>query len=141
NAHMSAPILMSADLARAHDIERSLKTDREAPGEPAVVRTTNGTVYFWAVPPLPAARRAIAKSDWRALRDDLSALERSPSAHQGTFRIYLSTLVWPLLADALAHLGDFGAADDLIGKTPRDCYVCVQMRGNIRAAERKWGAA
>jgi tetratricopeptide (TPR) repeat protein len=37
----------------------------------------------------------------------------------------------PLLAMAKAHLGDFRAAEALIGATPSDCYDCIRYRGAI----------
>jgi tetratricopeptide (TPR) repeat protein len=47
----------------------------------------------------------------------------------------------PQLAYALARSGAFAKADAAIAGTPRDCYDCLRMRGNVRAAEKRWGAA
>jgi tetratricopeptide (TPR) repeat protein len=51
------------------------------------------------------------------------------------------TAVRPLLALAHAEAGDAATADALIAPTPRDCYLCVRVRGRIAAIERKWDAS
>ncbi|HXM00946.1 MAG TPA: hypothetical protein VN932_13535, partial [Rhizomicrobium sp.] len=47
-------------------------------------------------------------------------------------------LLVPKLARADAMLGDTQAADALIAGTPRDCYLCMRVRGQIAARERHW---
>jgi tetratricopeptide (TPR) repeat protein len=47
----------------------------------------------------------------------------------------------PQLAYVLARSGAFAQADALIAGTPLDCYDCLRIRGNIRAAEKNWNAA
>jgi tetratricopeptide (TPR) repeat protein len=67
----------------------------------------------------------------------LRALGAKPSATQDT----LARQDWPYEATALAHLGNFGAANALIDKTPRDCYACIRNRADIAAVEKRWAAA
>jgi hypothetical protein len=43
----------------------------------------------------------------------------------------LHTQAEPLLAGALAHTGDFGAAHRAIDATPADCYFCLLTRADI----------
>jgi tetratricopeptide (TPR) repeat protein len=45
------------------------------------------------------------------------------------------------LAYSFARLGNYSGAHALIAATPLDCYLCVRMRGKIRAAERNWDSA
>jgi tetratricopeptide (TPR) repeat protein len=45
------------------------------------------------------------------------------------------------LAYAYARLGDYSKAHTLIETTPPDCYLCVRMRGKIRAALHEWQSA
>ncbi len=136
---LSARLMMSADLAMDHDIAGSARTDRDT-------ETTSlaqfATVNFEAiVPPLPNYERAAARGDWRGARDDLIALSASPAAHvAGAVHIF-PVWVWPRLALAQARLGDFAAASALIDKTPRDCYLCVTVRGQIAAAAKNWNGA
>jgi tetratricopeptide (TPR) repeat protein len=44
----------------------------------------------------------------------------------------------PWLAYALAENGDNAKAQALIAKTPPDCDLCVDMRGNVAAAAHDW---
>jgi hypothetical protein len=139
-AHFCAPIMMSADLARAHDVAGSLAADRGANDESEAIRQQNA-VSPWYEPPLPKLMRAVALSDWRGVRDDLVADEALPDAAKPAVKPFFPVVSWPWLAYADARLGDFATAETLIGKTPGDCYLCVEMRGNIRSAEKNWPAA
>jgi tetratricopeptide (TPR) repeat protein len=47
------------------------------------------------------------------------------------------TLLWPDLAWARARSGDLAGARALIERTPKDCYLCVTVRGRIAALEGK----
>ena len=82
------------------------------------------------------AEMALAVDDWRTAAASLDALPAKVSG--------FDFLLWEpnaLRAYAHARLGDFALAHKLIDTTPGDCYLCVRMRGNIRATERKWDAA
>jgi tetratricopeptide (TPR) repeat protein len=89
---------------------------------------------------------ATARGDWEAaqlsLRDAVRAYQGSHDFDSGMSpALYEATYVRPLLAEDLAHAGAFARAEAVIATTPRDCYLCLRMRGNIRAIERKWDAA
>ncbi len=72
-----------------------------------------------------------------ACESAVRALGAKPSATQDT----IARQDWPYQATALAHLGNFGAANALIDKTPRDCYTCIRNRADIAAVEKRWAAA
>ena len=89
---------------------------------------------------------ATARGDWEAaqlsLRDAVRAYEGDHDFDSGMSpALYEATYVRPLLAEDLAHAGGFARAEAVIATTPRDCYLCLRTRGNIRAIERKWDAA
>jgi len=52
-----------------------------------------------------------------------------------------ATRAMPRLAYALARTGDFAAAHRAIDATPVDCYLCLDMRGNVDALQGNWGGA
>jgi tetratricopeptide (TPR) repeat protein len=47
----------------------------------------------------------------------------------------------PWLALAKARTGDIAGAQELIAKTPDDCYDCMRSRGMIASEARQWGRA
>ncbi len=142
NAHLSLPLMMSSDLAQDHDVSASLAAVAGTPDEQnTILSATVSLGPSWAVPPLPGLMRAVALDDWRGARDYLVEFDKHPEAHSPGFKAFLPVVNWPWLAYADARLGDFGAARALIDRTPGDCYLCVRMRGNIDAAEKKWAAA
>ena len=142
NSHISAPIMISADLAQDHDVAGSIEADRQAANaEFDAIRLTTTSNYSWDVPPLPKMLRAVALGDWKAVRDDLIATDGLPEASSPAFKAFLPVLTWPWLAYADAKLGDFAAARALIARTLLDCYLCVRMRGNIEATRGNWSGA
>ncbi|HVU21262.1 MAG TPA: hypothetical protein VHE09_11075 [Rhizomicrobium sp.] len=50
----------------------------------------------------------------------------------------LARQVWPYAAQALAHTGDMKGAQALIAKTPRDCLICVRVRGELATMRKDW---
>jgi tetratricopeptide (TPR) repeat protein len=88
----------------------------------------------------------VARGDWRAAVDDVSAM-RSPYARRnGGFSPRLvaltyATYVAPLLAVAQAHAGQFVQAHATIDRTPGDCVACETARGDIDALEKNWNGA
>jgi tetratricopeptide (TPR) repeat protein len=142
NAHISLPLMMSSDLALDHDVSASGAADAGTANEQVLILSlTASNQETWELPPLPALMRAVALDDWSAAQDYLVKFDRLPEAHSPGFKPFLAVVTWPWLAYADARLGDFGAAHALIDRTPGDCYLCVGMRGNIDAAEKKWAAA
>ena len=121
--------------ARLHDLKlsRTLLADAaaEGPADPAQQQRTN---YFVAV----------AAEDWPVALASagayVRAMQQIPYA-PGTRKLMADTAAVPLLAYALARTGDFAAAHRAIDGTPGDCYLCLDMRGNIDAAQKNWGGA
>lgn len=115
-ANRSATLMMSNDLARNHDISRSVKAEPAAPNEEALVFAMMATEEFaWYVPPLPQAMRAATLDDWRGVRNDLLAVTALPAAHHPHVKAYIPATIWPWLAYAYARTGDLGAAYAQIG--------------------------
>ncbi|MGH6877369.1 MAG: hypothetical protein ACREHV_08340 [Rhizomicrobium sp.] len=136
-AHVSLPIMISNDLALDHDVNASRAADPEYPNEDRfALQPGTAENFSWDLPPLPGVMRAVALDDWPAARAELTMLQGLPSAADPGVRALMPVLTWPWLAYSDARLGRFGAAHALIDKTPRDCYLCVRMRGNIDAAEK-----
>ena len=51
------------------------------------------------------------------------------------------TVLWPLLAYAMARNGHVAGAEALIAKTALDCDECVRKRGRIAAVQHDWAKA
>src|SRR6202012_3999890 len=51
------------------------------------------------------------------------------------------TLIWPWLAYGWAEEGQLKKARDLIARTPRDCTLCLEMRGRIAELAHDTGGA
>jgi len=139
-AHFAMPLEASHDLALDHNIAGSEAADPEYPNEDRAafgIRLED----LWGLPPLPEVMRAIALDQWQAARDALIAIEGYPNLRQTGNWALLPVATRPWLAYANARLGNFSNANAIIDKTPGDCYLCVRMRGNIDAAQRKWDAA
>ena len=47
----------------------------------------------------------------------------------------------PFFALAKARLGDVAGGEKLIARTPRDCDLCVRIRGDIAALKHDWNGA
>lgn len=140
NSGLSARLMVSADLALAHDLSASSRSDW--PGSQAVsLGTMAYSNYLMDYPPLPAYERAAARDDWAAARESLLALMRLPSIKAPSIAGMLPVWLLPKLALAEAKLGEVKAADALIAKTPGGCYLCARMRGKIAAAESNWSLA
>lgn len=133
--------MIGADLKRAeyaarlHDEKqsRALSADAAAEGRTDPKQEAR-TRYFVAVATedWPAALAAAQAS----LRTD-QAVKIAPAARG----LVIATGTMPLLAYALARTGDFAAAHRAIDGTPGDCYLCLDMRGNIDAVQKNWGGA
>ncbi len=140
-AHRSAPFMLSANLARNHDVSASLAAAGAPTVEATILQQTDSGAFAWDMPPLPKLMRAVALEDWAAVRADAMAINDFPVSGSPAIRTLLPVLTWPWLAYAEARLGQFTAAHALIDATPRDCDLCLRMRGNIAAAEKNWGGA
>ena len=80
-----------------------------------------------------------AVGDWTAV---LAGRAVAEAALQRTFyRNQVPQLIWPYVADAMAHTGDIEGAEALIAKTPMDCDACVVARGDIAVLKHDWKSA
>ncbi len=120
---------------RLHDLmlSRTLIASAAAEG-PADPVQQQRTAYF----------AAVAGEDWptalASARASLRANQASkiaPAARD----LVIATAVMPRLAYILARTGDFAAAHRAIDATPTDCYLCLDMRGNIDALQGNWSGA
>ena len=121
--------------ARLHDakLSRALSADAAAAGLTDAEQQQR-TRYFVA----------IAGQDWpaalvsaRAYVDAIQAIPVAPRLRS----ILVATRGAPLLAYALARTGDLAGAHRAIDGTPGDCYLCLDMRGNIDALQDNWSGA
>jgi tetratricopeptide (TPR) repeat protein len=137
----SAPIMEAADLAADHDIIGSLRVTPGVDQEIPSIRLAANFLASFFVPKLPAYQRAAIMGDWKATRDDLMRLRLAPEKWAGAIGPITAVQLIPLLADAEAHLGNFTRAHELIDRSALDCYLCVRVRGNVAALEKKGRAA
>ncbi len=87
---------------------------------------------------------AIAVQDWPAALASARAYVHAGqaiAAAPGVRNLQVATQAMPLLAYALARTGDIAAAHRAVDATPADCYLCLDMRGNIDALQDNWGGA
>jgi tetratricopeptide (TPR) repeat protein len=121
------PLVMAALEAGDHDIAaaRALQA-----ANPQLDDALSIECYQCAGASMPSAQTAIALGDWRAAAASLEATDRkalaSPTSHELRHR-----LVWPWLAIAYAHLGQYKMAQGLIALTPVDCDWCLIGRGEV----------
>jgi tetratricopeptide (TPR) repeat protein len=93
---------------------------------------------------LPVYWIAVAHGDWRGALADARASDAWLVAHTPEHRVLglmRPVLVEPLEALAVAKSGDETGAEALIGRTARDCYLCLRVRGRIAAEKRDWKSA
>ena len=139
------PVYSGSDFSAQMMVAGDMVLDHDLSGPPVPARTMIMSLnalasqqYSSDYPPLPDYERAVATGDWQAARAEMSELLRLPAAHAKGVRWIVPVLLVPKLARADAMLGDTQAADALIAGTPRDCYLCMRVRGQIAARERHW---
>jgi tetratricopeptide (TPR) repeat protein len=81
--------------------------------------------------------------DWRAVVTSAAVVERAqrtgyPGADNDT---QMAAGITPWFALGKAKLGDLAGADRLIATTNPQCILCLRVRGDIAAIERRWDAA
>jgi tetratricopeptide (TPR) repeat protein len=127
-------------LADIHDISgaRSELNALSPASDPvaAAGRTVGG---FWA---------SFKAEDWAATLKQERIVERAfdtagltNGIDGNAFIVIRARRIWPASAYAFAARGDFAAAHSLADRTPRDCDLCLRIRGRIDAAEQKWNRA
>jgi tetratricopeptide (TPR) repeat protein len=139
------PVYSGSDLSSQMMVAGDMVLDHDLSGPPVPARTMLMSLnalatqqYSSDYPPLPDYERAAATGDWQGARAEMSELLRLPDAHAKGVRWIVPVLLVPKLARADAMLGDTQAADALIAGTPRDCYLCMRVRGQIAAQARRW---
>jgi tetratricopeptide (TPR) repeat protein len=130
------------DLALLHDgaTARAAWRDLPSPGNPGVVY--NRAVQQFVV--------AYAMGDWRTMLSPVWRQElRTKFAAAGRYRglipdppaIFEPRHEHAYVAYAMAATGDVKGARALIAGTPRDCDVCLRLRGDIDAFAGNWNDA
>jgi tetratricopeptide (TPR) repeat protein len=119
-AHNHDPASARATLARAHLASDDILI------QPEYVTTTG--------PDLPNFFVRADIDDWVGARDTLARTDQA-ALGRGDIDDVRHTLIWPWLAYAWAKTGRLGDAEALIAKTPRDCTLCLEMRGRIDEAK------
>jgi tetratricopeptide (TPR) repeat protein len=117
-------------LAAQHDISAARQEvvwESGVPGD-----SPQGTAYA-------DAAIAFYTHDWPAVVKDGALLEAAKGDPYDA--AWQRVQVRPLRAIAMARLGDFAGASALIGKTSRDCDLCLRARGQIDALEKNWAGA
>ncbi len=139
------PVYSGSDFSAQMMVAGDMVLDHDLSGPPVPARTMIMSLnalasqrYSSDYPPLPDYERAAVTGDWQAARAIMSELLRLPEAHAKGVRWIVPVLLVPKLARADAMLGDTQAAQALIAGTPRDCYLCMRVRGQIAAQERHW---
>jgi tetratricopeptide (TPR) repeat protein len=84
---------------------------------------------------------AVMRNDWRAAvasaRDYVASIKRDPAIGPGLKAARLQILAAPLLAHAMARVGDTVGAQAVIDTTPSDCNACIRARAQIAEASRQ----
>lgn len=81
--------------------------------------------------PLSAEIQA-TRDDWAAVVEALAGVDLSQQSAGGRARFLVRS--YPLLATALARLGEIDRAAAIIARTPADCYDCATVRGVVAEA-------
>ncbi|MBS0277121.1 MAG: hypothetical protein JSR81_05840 [Proteobacteria bacterium] len=130
----------AADLALLHDPRgsRAMEAGSDMDLEHEIVMGAGWQLVnlIW-----PAYTRASMAGDWAGARRDIVDVLNTPDAKRPSAQLWNEFKIWPWLALADAHVGRIADAWSLIGKTPRDCYDCTRIRGQIDTAQRNWPGA
>jgi tetratricopeptide (TPR) repeat protein len=138
-------LITASDFARNHDVNaaRELLAARPTTDVREAIRST--VVNNYVLPPHVAV--AFEENDPAGAVRELQIADQEAESF-GKLEDVRRSLIWPWLAYALAASGNLGDAVALIGKTPLDCTLCLQMRGRVtelagdtRDAERWFASA
>ena len=127
-------------LAQMHDGQNARKAFAALPlAKNALTRAARRAVKFWVTS---------SSDDWTSTLKQEPEVERAFQAAglntgiDGNALVVLrARRIWPAAGLAFAESGNFVSAHALIDRTPRDCYLCIRMRGKIDAAEKAWSGA
>jgi tetratricopeptide (TPR) repeat protein len=127
--NVSGPGALANDFARDHDVAsarailaRAHPVTDDILIQPEYVVTTG--------PDLPNFYLRADIDDWARARDSLEHTDQA-ALRRGNVNDVRHTLIWPWLAYAWAETGRLGDAAVLVARTPRDCTLCLEMRGRI----------
>jgi tetratricopeptide (TPR) repeat protein len=136
-----AHIMGAAIAAVDHNVTRSRQLLEAVRDANQVEKAITG--YGWQLPNFRFAQfeQFVAMGDWKSARADIEAALATQAATSTGGHAFLRAEAWPFLALAEAKTGDLNAAKRKIGKTPLDCYLCLRVRGQIAATEKKWSDA
>ena len=138
--HWNSRYASAADLALLHDPRESRAMEK---GSDVDLERQSANGFGWQLVNLtwPAYTRAAMAGDWAGARRDLLNVLDTPSAKRIYSQVLNRQQIWPWLALADAHVGRIADAWSLIGKTPRDCYDCARIRGQIDTTQHNWSGA
>jgi tetratricopeptide (TPR) repeat protein len=134
-----AVAMTATALALDHDPAGARKLFSASDEIPLMPRVATGA--FLA---LPLYWSSAESGDWPAALADARRVDGWLEANRAQHPIYrLMQQVWirPLEALAQARAGDLTGAQDTIGKTTLDCYLCLRVRGQIAAQASDWPSA
>jgi tetratricopeptide (TPR) repeat protein len=119
--------------ARMHDIAQSRVLIKQALASDGVNAHDADRARYFA---------DAAADDWRsAVADAHAEVEAEIADRSPLTDITMRTNTLPLLAYALARMGDLAAAHAQVYNTPGDCVACEAARGNLDAVEKNWSGA
>ncbi|MGH6872131.1 MAG: hypothetical protein ACREHE_11550 [Rhizomicrobium sp.] len=104
----------------------------------AVTGNDTGLAYYlWTA----ALQGRAAAGDWQGALQAHAVLEGMAKTSPLLRLMYLPTQGSAWQALTLAGEGRFDEARAAIASTPRECDLCLRVRGEIAAMEKRWGAA
>ena len=136
------PLMVATADILGHDLPAARKAMTLAPW--ATDSEAAWNIATGAFPALPHYWMSAELGQWDKALAEARAFDATLEAGKAGRPVYglmQQVLSWPLEARAMAHTGDLGGAQALIGKTPLDCYPCLRVRGQVAALARDWPAA
>lgn len=143
-----ATCLLPQDLALQHDLDaaiRSLPGEYQAGDAGGMDTVVPARGDFGCLPVFTRLRQA---GDWAGALRDLQGLSDAPAIQGAAYSDFRTRVLRPWLALATAKAGDVRKASALLQGTPRDCYLCTRVEGEVAvlagdvgASERAFAAA
>ena len=131
---------MHAMLARAQLGEHDIHAARETLANPDEAGGVNKLEKVFQVVWMRMLLGSEAH-EWSAVLSEQRGEGASVAMTFPSARTLLPISTVPLLAWAHANLGDFKTANELIARTPADCYRCLIVRAKIAELQRQHGRA
>ena len=137
-----SPAMAATAMIKAHDLRSAQNIMRAASVNDEILLMPR--IATGAFPALPVYWTAVENGEWAAALADVrrvGAWLEAGKAQKPIYGLMQQVWIWPLEALALARSGDPKAAEALIGRTATDCYLCLQVRGQIAAEAKDWPGA